>query len=481
MKTFKEITGDVRSSMHSRSFKVGGYSVATCVVVLAMAILLNILAGAIPASVTQFDTTSNELFTISDQTKTVLKGLEDEVTIYWVVPDGDEDATLQKLLERYESLSSKINVVKKDPDVYPNFAAQYYDGSVYSNSLVVACGDVSRYVDYNDIYEYSNIDYYSYTYDVSFAGEGCLTSAISYVTDSNLPVVYTLTGHGELSLCDSFQSAVEKENISLEELSLITENAVPEDAQAVLIYSPSGDVSENEAAILNSYLETGGKLIMVTDLLDGVALTNLESLVSPYGVSSCEGVVIEGDSNHYAWQTPYYLLPNIESSTITDPLIDNGNYILLPIAQGLKVGETPENVTVTELLTTSDSAFSKVAGYAIETYEKEEGDLEGPFTLGVQIEDSDSGAEIVWVSSGALLDESTDSQVSGANLDMFLNTLDYMCEKTDSITIHAKSMSYEYLTMESSTVSLLTVLAVGIVPLTFLAAGIVIVVRRKRV
>ena len=38
---------------------------------------------------------------------------------------------------------------------------------------------------------------------------------------------------------------------------------------------------------------------------------------------------------------------------------------------------------MTSLLTTSDAAFSKLAGYDMTTYEKEEGDIDGPFSLGV--------------------------------------------------------------------------------------------------
>ena len=57
----------------------------------------------------------------------------------------------------------------------------------------------------------------------------------------------------------------------------------------------------------------------------------------------------------------------------------------MPIATGLRVTET-DNGTVTELLTTSESAFSKIAGYDLTSYEKEEGDVDGPFTVAVSVE-----------------------------------------------------------------------------------------------
>ena len=90
-------------------------------------------------------------------------------------------------------------------------------------------------------------------------------------------------------------------------------------------------------------------------------------------------------------------------------------------------------------------------------------------------------SDIIWVSSAALTDEQINAQVSGGNQDFFLNSLSYLCQAEESnLSIHAKSLSSETLTMDSATVSVLTVLMVGVVPIAFLAVGIVIFVRRKR-
>ncbi|MFQ9915323.1 MAG: hypothetical protein ACLRWQ_01920 [Flavonifractor plautii] len=55
----------------------------------------------------------------------VVNALEQDVTIYWIVQSGEEDAVIENLLGKYESLSDHITVVKKNPDVYPTFAEQY--------------------------------------------------------------------------------------------------------------------------------------------------------------------------------------------------------------------------------------------------------------------------------------------------------------------------------------------------------------------
>jgi ABC-2 type transport system permease protein len=200
-----------------------------------------------------------------------------------------------------------------------------------------------------------------------------------------------------------------------------------------------------------------------------------------YGVTAVDGVVVEGDQNNYAWGAPYYLLPNIESHTITEPLVSGGYYVLLPIAQGLSVSdELPDGVTVDALLTTSDSAYSKIAGYNISTYEKEEDDIDGAFALGVAITDSNSDSRIVWISSGGIVDDQTNSQVSGGNQDMFLNAISWMTEQEDSISIHAKTLSTEYLTISSSQASLLVTVMLVVLPVGCLAIGFVIWFKRRR-
>ena len=198
-----------------------------------------------------------------------------------------------------------------------------------------------------------------------------------------------------------------------------------------------------------------------------------------------DGIVVESDQSHYVWGTPYFLLPEIASHAITTPLTDGGYRVLLPISQGLTVAEDlRDTLSVTKLLTTSASAFAKAAGYDLTTYEKEEGDVNGPFALAVAISDTvDDGitSDIVWVSSAALVDDQTNTQVSGGNQDFFLNALGYLCQaEQSSLSIHAKSLSSDTLTMDSAAVSALTVAVVGVIPAAVITLGIVIWIRRKR-
>ena len=139
--------------------------------------------------------------------------------------------------------------------------------------------------------------------------------------------------------------------MELSTLSLLTVDAIPEAADCVFIYAPASDISAAEKEMLADYVAQGGRLLVMAGPAEGDGLKNLYALLSDYGVEAQDGIVVEGDREHYAFQTPYALLPELNNHAVTDSLIDEGYKPILPIARGLIVGETTGGATVTELLT----------------------------------------------------------------------------------------------------------------------------------
>ena len=464
--------------------------------VLAILVAVNVLFSALPSHLTQYDISAAKLYSITSNTKVVVNALEEDVTIYWIVQSGKEDEAIENLLSKYESLSDHIEIVKKNPDVFPTFAEQYTDETVSNNSLVVECGERSRFIGYDDIY-LQEADLYSYSYNTSFDGEGSITSAIDYVVNEEQPQLYLLEGHGEAELPASFREQIEKENMECSTFSLLTADGVPEEADCVVIYGPESDISAEEKELLADYVTGGGKLLVMAGPTESGVLENLYSLLADYGVSTEEGVVVEADREHYAFQLPYVLLPDMSSSEITDSLIEEHYYPIMPISQALTVSGSAVGATVTELLTTSDASFSKVDGYDITTYEKEEGDIDGPFTVAVSVS-CDGGGGMVWFSSSSFLEDMYNAYSSGANVDLTMNALaslvgesdrhrdarlaqrDALVGESDAMAIRSKSLNYNYLTIRDSTASLLKVAMIGVFPLLYLGIGMGVILRRRR-
>lgn len=473
-----------KRGINKKALKNGSYSVAISVVFVVIVIVINMIVGTLPTKYTEVDVSDQKLFSIGEQTKDFLSGLDKDVTIYQIAQSGSEDEVVSKLLEKYEDESDHIKVETKDPVVNPKFTSEYTSDEVSSNSLIVVCGDRSKVVDYNNIYE-SSVDYNTYSYTTSgFDGEGQITSAISYVASENLPVLYTLDGHGEKELDSTLQEDIEKANIEIKSLNLLTEESVPEDADCLMINSPSTDISEDERDAIIEYLENGGKAMIFSDYTEE-SMDNFDAVLENYGVERVEGIVLEGDMQHYAMQMPYYLVPTVNSAEPVYDFASQGYYVLAPYAQGIRQLENVrDTLTIESLLTTSDSAYSKV-NVNTDTLEKTDEDIEGPFDLGVSITeqvDDDKTTQIIYYSTANLMDSQINQMVSGGNEQMITESLNWMCstDEASAISIPSKSLEVSYLTLTAYDVSFWKICVLGLIPGAFLVVGFGVWLKRRK-
>lgn len=470
--------------LNKKYLRNGSYSTLLIVIFVAIVVVINMIVGKLPSKYTQIDISDQQLYSIGDETKKVLNNLDKDVTIYQIAQSGSEDETISNLLQKYADESKHVKVELKDPVVSPKFVSEYTSDQVSSNSLIVACGDRNKVVNYNDMYE-STMDYNTYSYQTTgFDGEGQITSAIAYVTTENLPVLYTLEGHGEKELDSTIKEDIEKANMEIKTLNLISEGSVPDDAACLLIDSPSSDISEDEKTALLDYLENGGKAMVFSDYTEST-LYNFAAVLENYGVKAADGIVFEGDNQHYGMQMPYYLLPTVNSTDASSETASSGYYIIMPYAQGIqKLDDVRDTVTVEDILTTSDSAYSKT-NLQSETLEKEDGDVEGPFALGVSIkEDVGDGkkTQIIYYSSSYIMDSQMNQLVSGGNEKLVTESLNSMVstEETTTVSIPSKSLEVSYLTISDYDASFWKICTIGLIPGIFLVAGFVIWFKRRK-
>lgn len=451
---------------------------------LALAALLvcaavNFGVSRIPTKFTKFDTSTDEFITLSEQSRQIVGALDADVTLFWLVTAGSENETLSLLLDRYADESSRIHVEKIDLTRNQEFGKQYTDKTIFENSVIVVSGEKSDYVSYYKIYNYDDSDYLSTgKMTITFEGESRLTNAIHYVTSDSVPTVYLLSGHGEASLTDSLDKAISNENLVTQELTLIGKSAVPDDCAALMINNPTVDLSAEDAEKVRAYLNGGGCVLLLTTNLAEDALPNLRAILrEDYGVGLTEGTVLEGKDLYYVESQPYFLLPEIETHTITQPLVSGNLFALVPFAQPMVLyADKPESVTVTSLFTTTDDSYCKED---LTTLVRGEEDKTGPFTVGAAIE-STSGAKIVWIPTGYFLDASVDERTSGGNTNLLLNALSWMCGQTESISIRARLVAEEYFTLSTGAARGFAVAFIGLIPALCLAVGGLIWLRRRR-
>lgn len=470
---------------NKKLLKHGTYSMAVTAVVIAIVVVLNLVVQEIPSKYREIDLSSQKLYTIGEQTEKILKNLKKDVTLYYIAQDGTESSDIKNLLEKYEEGSKHITVEQKDPAVSPKFASQYTSDNISNNSIIVVCGDKSKVVDYSSMYE-TSINYQTYSQEVTgFDGEGQLTSAINYVVSDNMPVLYNLEGHDESSMSETMKETIEKANIEIKSLNLLSEEAVPDDAECLFIFAPATDLTKEEADKIISYLENGGKALIVSNYTDE-DMPNFESVLENYGVQPVDGIVLEGNTDNYVSQNPYYLLPNIESGEINSELSSQSRYVLVPLAQGIKKADNiRDTLNISSILTTSDSAYSKTNLKDMDTMEKEDGDIDGPFDLAVSITEKvgdDKETQIAYFASASIFNDSINSMVSETNYELLSASLAWMCSTDDSNQISIPSKSYDTttLTVPTADINFWSIFVTGVLPVCTLLIGFGIWMKRRK-
>lgn len=469
-----------RYQVSGKNISMSAYSSTVLIISTALVVLLNVLVAELPAKFTVFDVTTNKLYSLTDETRNMVEALEEDVNIYVLVNEEQADSILDTTLQNYADLNSHIKVSYVDPAVNPKFFTQYTSSSVTYNSIIVEGGERSKVIDYSSIYQ-TEIDYSTYSSSVTgYDGEGQITSAIAYVTTDDMPKLYFLEGHGETPFDASFLSAVEKENIDYETINLINYDSVPEDAQCVIINTPTADLSDDDTEKMLNYMNNGGDVMLIAGYTD-TELTNFTSLIEYYSISVARGYIIEEDRGYYYGREPYFLLPDITYDSITSSAYNSGSYVFAPQAQGLIINESDDTETTT-LLASSDNSFVRNSLSVNDDYTKQEGDIDGPFAIGVKCEKTvgDESSVAIIYSCQLMFTEMADAIVAGTNLKLFSGSIGNLVMHSSSVAIPVKSYEISYLVLNDNNIILLSLLTVVIIPFAFLIGGFVVWFRRRK-
>ena len=491
-----------------RIHPANGWLLLTALILLSV-LLFNALIGLLPSRFTLFDLTNQKLSEVSDGTKNYLAALDEDVTIYLLCNAGNEDKSLEKLLSHYGQLSSHVTVETVDPTVRPGFVAQFTDRELSDNSVIISGTKRAKALDYNDLllynvyYTYDSVGYdlqsqmtyedfmtfyetYAdsfaagiHTYETLFVGEDAITSGIDYVTSEVLPLVYTTAGHGESELPESIYAYLDKDNIRCTSLAAL-KNGVPEDAAALLIYAPTEDFTDEEIKALEDYLLAGGDVFLLS-APDTLKLKKLCALLADFGMEAKENIIAESNQNDYHYYK-YFLAPDTNGAR---DFFHLSSYTLLaPNCHPIQMTQGKHTVTYTPLFQTSDEAY-------LESLESADGEDEpnestdpektkGRYDVGaiVTVSGSKTG-HVCWLSSYEVLEEDWNTSSGGGNFTYFLAILENLCEKEYSITISSKILDNNLLVLTNLQIGFWGMMLIGVIPLTVLAVGIVIIVKRK--
>lgn len=474
-----------RYSVSVKKLQMGAYSSTMVLIAVAVTVIFNLAVSQLPASIKNVDISSSKLYTLTDDTKTYLSTIEEDVTIYVLSSEDNKDKTVSQTLDMYKEYCSHITVEYVNPAVNPNFPYQYTSNSVTSGSLIVVSDKRNIVIDSGDLYE-SSVDYSTYSNTVTgYDGEGQITSALDYVLSDDVSKIYMTEGHGEVSLGSvgtTFTASLDKGNIDYETINLLNYEAVPENASCLLINAPITDFSEEDVAKVQAYLENGGNVIAIYGYTDE-AMTNFDALLAYMGMQVVDGLVVEMNANNYYYQSQYYLFPTVKYDDYTTGVYGN-YYVFAPFAQGIQIiDEDAEDMTFKQFLTTSEDSFATEGMSNENSIQMAEGDIAGPFGIGVRAEKTvgENTATMVLYSCEQMFTDSISQMVSGANLQIFMNTVNSFVEGHESnISIPVKSYEVSSLVVLASQAIMLGLITVIILPVLSLITGFVIWFRRRK-
>lgn len=445
---------DILSYFRRRSSRLGANTAVVTIAVLAILVVANFLGYKHKSRI---DVTTEKVNSVSDQTRKIVTGLQKDVRV--IKFDESDDPALRDLMVEYRSLSGRISYERIDPQEKLDAAKQY--NVTRMGEVVVASGErIERPEE---------------------AGEQQLTNAILKVTRDELKTICFVEGHGEKKLSSMegdgygiIDKALKNENYLTKTINLVAEKEVPSDCDVLVLAGPKQSLFPGEAATIGKYLDRGGKAFLLID--PEPADPQIADVLKAWNIELGTNVVLDfsGPGRFFGASPAMPLVLNYGSHAITKDF--DGTMTFFPFARSVESGGSsrPE-ISTTELLKTSDGSWAETELRANEEPKLDEGkDKKGPITIGVaaskSVDDNDARLVIIGDSDFAM---NGNFQVQ-RNGDLFLNTVNWLAQDEELISIRPKTKADRRVTMTASQQNFLFWLTILLMPGTAIGSGLYI-------
>lgn len=476
--------------LRSPKFRYGSLSTALLCVAIALLVAFNSLFTALEKKYGwRVDYSFNSITSHSETTETLLAELELSVHIYALYEKGDEDMLLFELLDRYAAASGLITWEQTSLSLNPTFATRFAsstaDQAVTADSLIVFCPETERFRVLNaaDFLTLSiNYDAGTYAYD-KLTYESAITSAIAYVSQERIPVVYMVQGHDEL---DENTTAVLADflrgnHYDVRYATLANMTLSPDDLLVFL--APVRDLTDSELRIVTDFTSQGGSILFACDYSDPIAsMPNYRALLRSYGFIPKEGVVVAAkeDKSGYFEGNRTVLLPQMQPTDITlDLMLNNTSTLILSTARAFETPESTDNsLTVTPMLHSGEGSYLRSLTSST-SLAQQAGDEEGPFALALEAYRFSGTGDVsraVMIGSTATLTSEYYYSMTHAQ-EFIIRTMEYLVDSAAS-NLHIMARSAVRPGLSADALTLGSMLLVGL-PLAVLAAALFILYPRR--
>ena len=490
--TVSAMEGDKKSKktgfFKSRGFKYGSFATAMTALLIIVVIAANMLLSTLSDRYSwALDFTSTGMYDISDATKQVVNSLDPslniEITVFY--KESAYPYYLSEPIKRFANLSDNISVTYVDPEKNPGQLTAFGDEyNIQSGASVLKGGDRVRVFNVDDYLE-SDTE----TGSMHIYVEERLAAGVLFVTKDEIPVVYFLNGHGEEGY-DSLMNMIANNGAEVEEINLMTDTSGFDPASKLMVIcNPKRDYSDSEIRLIDDFLNNEnvlGRNLMYFSSTDAVSVPNLEKYLREWGIEFANDMVL--DSEYCVGTTPYMVIPQFSTeeimntgtvpSTVTSPIMPNSRSVNLLFA------ENTMYKTQSLISTFEESSYSKDKSVVSSTWDRQDADKSGPFSLAalsmkykylnnVQVQSYVMASGSVDMLDGNILTYSGNGEYIMQLYKLMVN------EQDDTILAAQKSTSSTVVTLSKNQTLTMTLIVLVVLPLICLIVGLAVYIRRR--
>jgi ABC-type uncharacterized transport system involved in gliding motility auxiliary subunit len=453
--------------LKARQTKYAAYAATYIAVIIAIIAAANVLANRYEKS---YDATSNKRYSLSDQTKKIVKGLKQDATItYFDQPRAFQGAKDQ--LDLYSNLSPRVHVKYVDVDKDAMVAREA--GIKSYGTAVVQIGANKQ--------------------EAKGVTEEGITGAFIRDLKNTTRTVCFLTGSGEHQIDDStrsgfsrFKELLGKDEYTTKSINLLQKAEIPSDCTVLVVAGPSGDYQQPEVDAIKKFVEDGGRAFFMLDpplkigrseVADNDALTGV---LQSWGVTVDKDLILDMNPiGQLAGLGPQVALVTAYN---THPIVSEmkGTATGFPLSRSIDVkGGT--KTTVEKLFSSSDSSLAtdKLDSPKIDPSDPK--NKKGPLTIAAagtyQTGKDKSQGRFVVIGSSAW---AANSFINfNGNRDLALNAMNWLSSDEDLISIRPKEPEDRRITMTRAQMSWVRMTSQFLLPLVVIFAGVSVWWRRR--
>jgi ABC-type uncharacterized transport system involved in gliding motility auxiliary subunit len=470
-------TDEIRSGLGRRSSRFGINSAVSVLFLLGILVFVNYLGAQ---HVKRVDTTSEKIYSLSDQSASVAQQVKQDLKIKAFYPGGDY-APAKDLFELYKAKNNKISFEFIDPDRQPQ-VAQQYNVTQYGESQNPMSGESLRYGT-------TILDMAGKTERIEKQSEALreedVTNALMKIVKGEKKTIYFVQGHGEKSIDDTekngystAKAGLEKDNYTIKTLNLVQENKVPDDASALVMDGPTSEPFPNELELIDGFLNKGGSVAI---FLDPPPAASLSEFMKKWSIDVGNNIVVDasGVGRLFGAGPSIPLVTKYSRHKITERF---NVMTFFPLVRSVTAAKEPANgVTVSSLFESNDRSWGETDTKSNEVSFDEKKDLKGPVSLAVvatkDLPENKKARLVVFGDSDFASNSAFGLQGNG---NLFLNTVSWLAQDESFISIRTKNPEDRRLTLTEAQGRLVSYVTLLFLPVGVLAAGISVWMKRRK-